>query len=574
MSDLHAVLMDDMETPFLGWLTRIVDVDARQKDDARRAAAGKETDRHTPREGNTKEDGRWVTIDERPVLIGGPGQGAGSARGSGGHARLDRLTEMWRSIPSEIRNMVPVPDIEIREGAQPHFRFARIILDPSFYPGERGVAVFQHEYGHYLDYERKLSDDERFVDAFEAAKKRAPDIPDPKYTGAGNFWKNYGTEEIGMTLNALTGGERGMLFGHGADYFASMKNADRKEVFAVAFGAWCHYNANYFKVFPELERAMQQFFESGTKEEARWVTIDEQPVLIGGAPQGAGVPRPFRAGWVPSEQVGRGVPLDPRVIALLNRDPEAKEPQWHGRGNDEPIVRAVDEDREQLLVEATGLEDEAGYDGLINATMLAWASTSSDQSPESLIMQQQAAELFGEPVNDYLANQIETYTESAQIESLNDFVDKWDRHFYDGNREPEAQRRLGDWAEQRKTILQAMYDTTQQRLRDAGFGPEDTITLYRGVKLPKYDYEFYNTGEQMLVHGNPLESWTVDAAMAGEFMRNVSRSQVGYLLAMEVPVERIFSTAFTGLGCWEEGEMVLLGGKDSLALVVENWWED
>ena len=103
-----------------------------------------------------------------------------------------------------------------------------------------------------------------------------------------------------------------------------------------------------------------------------------------------------------------------------------------------------------------------------------------------------------------------------------------------------------------RMLLRAMYDTTQKRLAAAGYKPTDTVTLRRGL-----------TGEPLTSIGRtrivsaPASSWSHDRASAKEF----APTDVGYMVTSEVPLGRILSTPYTGMGCWSEGEWVVLGAN-------------
>lgn len=61
---------------------------------------------------------------------------------------------------------------------------------------------------------------------------------------------------------------------------------------------------------------------------------------------------------------------------------------------------------------------------------------------------------------------------------------------------------------------------------------------------------------------NPLSSWTVNPYAARFFATNNGRDPArGVILRVKVPAELVHSLPFTGLGCLNEGEVVLLGGE-------------
>ena len=98
----------------------------------------------------------------------------------------------------------------------------------------------------------------------------------------------------------------------------------------------------------------------------------------------------------------------------------------------------------------------------------------------------------------------------------------------------------------------------------------DTITLYRGVRLPTSEVKGWSKGSHVPVIGNALESWSAGSLIA----RNFAGSGTGgggitsVVLAMDVPVKMIVGTARTGFGCLLEGEAVILGNMGGTAKVM------
>ncbi|GAF87211.1 unnamed protein product, partial [marine sediment metagenome] len=63
-------------------------------------------------------------------------------------------------------------------------------------------------------------------------------------------------------------------------------------------------------------------------------------------------------------------------------------------------------------------------------------------------------------------------------------------------------------------------------------------------------------------HANPLSSWSSDTATAFRFTGSGRAEQTYSAMAYaEVPVERILSNPFTGMGCLGEREFVMTGGE-------------
>ncbi|PIX39223.1 MAG: hypothetical protein COZ56_18245, partial [Armatimonadetes bacterium CG_4_8_14_3_um_filter_58_9] len=99
-----------------------------------------------------------------------------------------------------------------------------------------------------------------------------------------------------------------------------------------------------------------------------------------------------------------------------------------------------------------------------------------------------------------------------------------------------------------------MHSRSQEVLKNK-FG--DSILLYRGVKAK--GLRNILVGERAVWDGNALESWSISLTVARDF-GNAS-------IAMRVPIDRIVSMPFTGLGCLNEKEVVIKGGRDIVEVV-------
>lgn len=103
-----------------------------------------------------------------------------------------------------------------------------------------------------------------------------------------------------------------------------------------------------------------------------------------------------------------------------------------------------------------------------------------------------------------------------------------------------------------RRFVRAQYENTQAMLKEMGI--TGTVEVMRGfhADLPK---------KTKSIQTRPLSSWTTYAYRAEEFAMGPSRHDPIVVSTM-VPVERIFSTPATGVGCLREDEVVLLGGTD------------
>ena len=210
----------------------------------------------------------------------------------------------------------------------------------------------------------------------------------------------------------------------------------------------------------------------------------------------------------------------------------------------------VKEEISDILSEQTDL---AAWE--MDDVIAQWAHSSNDHDMRSLSLQRDAAEELGIPLSKFTRERIDEVM-SGGIPSN----EMYPLHSSD----------------QQKQIIRAMYEHTQETLANSGFAPSDTITLYRGVKVPNnlpvgkaFKNERVGIIKDMSVQGNSLESWSVSRQTAEGFAYAREGTQ-GLVLAMKVPIKRIVGTARTGFGCLTEGEFVIIGsGHNDTARVAK-----
>lgn len=193
----------------------------------------------------------------------------------------------------------------------------------------------------------------------------------------------------------------------------------------------------------------------------------------------------------------------------------------------------------------------------VNDVMGQWAESSNDFDARSLAMQQDAALEFGveesaftlERVNR-VRGQADTVATADQLDFA-ELVTSYGKNSFSPLMPSEQQR----------AALRAMYNHTQAQLRAAGLKPGDTVRLYRGVKIDRRTSGAWETSDIVSLTGNALESWSLGRRVAMQFAHGTfdAMNMRGVVFEMDVPVEAIFSTARTGLGCLAEGELVILG---------------
>jgi hypothetical protein len=172
---------------------------------------------------------------------------------------------------------------------------------------------------------------------------------------------------------------------------------------------------------------------------------------------------------------------------------------------------------------------------LSNSIVAKWADTAADDDRKALETQAAAARVFGSELTPYVGRTLGTLELSGE--------EGWslDRAELD-------------------SFVQGMYDHTQKRLADAGFGPDDVITLYRGTGVSR-DTGIAD-GDTLDIRLNPLSSWSSAPSEAVKFASNIWGEQGSLLLKMDVPVSMIAGTARTGLGSLPECEFIVIGGNN------------
>lgn len=164
-------------------------------------------------------------------------------------------------------------------------------------------------------------------------------------------------------------------------------------------------------------------------------------------------------------------------------------------------------------------------------TIEQWGSTTHNDD-RSLQIQENAAKEFGVSVSDYTRKRLaETRRSELRV----------------------------DDNEQRE-FLRSTFNKTQKELSESLNGATH-MTLYRGVDA---GYTRLNSGGA-LVDMNALASWSVSPDTARDF---AMAREGGVLLKADIPISRIASTFQTGLGTLDQNEVVIIGGANFRADIV------
>jgi hypothetical protein len=255
------------------------------------------------RAGGSKEDGRWVTIEDRPVFIGGPGQGRATATSTpvdsvvanvrGGlsddeaHALMQELKETWPfnqddehdplnerfgvaflavkyATTSIDPDALEVHFIELRDSGDLMGVAALVRRDIGSMRSSSDYLVLEYMATRQPGYGRRL-----FTEVMQIAGHARHDLvwetlPSAKgFYNAMGFTPSYWFDDNGRTYRVSPREARGWLQG---PFRAKVVGADQEPengVFAVV---------------------LREF----AGKEGRWVTIEDRPVFIGGPGQGGG----------------------------------------------------------------------------------------------------------------------------------------------------------------------------------------------------------------------------------------------------------------------------------------------
>ena len=161
-----------------------------------------------------------------------------------------------------------------------------------------------------------------------------------------------------------------------------------------------------------------------------------------------------------------------------------------------------------------------------------------------------------ERANDYADN----YEEEMFYQP--DFDELVKTKYHEENNDPDLTH-LDKWIDEHPDEVAEVKKNYLQHLHAEGV--EDFFT---GREAENYDYQLdldqfkpFKTNDALM---QPISSWSLKKDIAERFTGNTG--QIGAIFSTTVPVSRIFSTSFSGIGCLNEHELVVLGGKGSMGV--------
>jgi len=205
------------------------------------------------------------------------------------------------------------------------------------------------------------------------------------------------------------------------------------------------------------------------------------------------------------------------------------------------------EDLTRRLMEHEGFGSPQEAKAYVKSAVDQWADTSGDHNPDALAVQIAASQEF-----------------MADRDYPQHFKDTLDE-----NEDKGVMDTADAMMEINQAILRQMYEATQEDFKSMGFGPDDKITLYRGMAfndekaiegMSKHTAEARFTEredlfESVSVELQPISSFSFHRPTAAGFSGG---EKYGMMVRADVRVGDILSTPRTGFGCLSEGEVVVM----------------
>ena len=183
--------------------------------------------------------------------------------------------------------------------------------------------------------------------------------------------------------------------------------------------------------------------------------------------------------------------------------------------------------------------ERALKEAMVSKLVHSWAESSNDSNRISLAIQDTVENLF--------------QTQSARWSGIADVREYITQ---------EVDAILGDEKMQKvlKSFVKAQYDATQQYFEAKGI---KTVTVFRGMHKNNAKWctlpESKTRPQEATLNMRPLSSWSADIYVANQFAQEDVEYDDGIVFKCTFPVENVFSVPFTGVGCVDEDEVVVLG---------------
>lgn len=308
----------------------------------------------------------------------------------------------------------------------------------------------------------------------------------------------------------------------------------------------------------------------GTPEGGRWKSRDSGDVGS------------VTADDLSEDNIHRNVEL---ISGALFNDPSLSADKWANR---ETIIKLKKEVETKLQERLKGNEDYEYFRDMYTKSNIIpiqhvidlegysverrlidqWATSSGDDQPLSVFMQDMARDEFG--LNDAVTNH---FGQGAR-KVLDEYASPFRRNFDHEKFENGA-----------KAFLREMYNETQERLASAGI---KEVTLFRGWddgafsrsdlnKTIINDPAFISAPSRAIhiyegtVRSQPMSSFSYSPDIAQVFVRTEPATfKRPAVTAIKVPASSILATPASGYGCLNELEMVVLGNQFKSVSVAYN----
>lgn len=182
-----------------------------------------------------------------------------------------------------------------------------------------------------------------------------------------------------------------------------------------------------------------------------------------------------------------------------------------------------------------------------------WAETSNGSDLVSHALQIAAAEAFNMPAGSWAPWK----AQGKNAQTTKDIIENAEYYY-------------GIHSSVLKDFLRTMYSNTQQEFKDRGI---KHLLVYRGTGVDEEavridtGIEYNGIGDAEIIQ-RPMSAWAWLYGDAFNFATSRLQYRAGMFMGTIVPVEQVLSIPGTGFGCFEEAEVVLLGGKNRLVRAV------
>ena len=176
----------------------------------------------------------------------------------------------------------------------------------------------------------------------------------------------------------------------------------------------------------------------------------------------------------------------------------------------------------------------------VSTLIHSWAVSSNDTCKETLAIQRIAKQVFG------LQRTAEWHQEKGAMKA-------------------EVDETIAFHGPALESFVRAQYAATQEALAQAGFKPEDTVTMYRGVEnIPQVRKA--KPGTKLDFEQRPLSSFAWSPQTASGFA-----DSLGGVMEAQIPVSSIMGMPGVGFGCNNEYEVVCMASEQATLTKVETF---